>query len=254
MIKSSKVKLVGEYFASLLRYTSVVRWLVNASGFGTQLSISESAKIQRNVSLKGDISIADEATIRNGCNIEGEIDVGTNATLFSEVTAKGTIQIGRSTNVGERTSIIGDVTLGKYCGIGPEVLFQAENHLTNRPSQQVGFYKDYFEKSLPHLSKGGIDIGHDVWVGHRATILPGVNVGHGAIIGANSVVTHDVEPYAVVAGVPAERKKWRFEDSKRTELLNISWWDWEDEKIKRNEDFFSSDLRECEDIQALIKD
>ncbi|MGD1997614.1 MAG: CatB-related O-acetyltransferase [Candidatus Dependentiae bacterium] len=74
--------------------------------------------------------------------------------------------------------------------------------------------------------RGPTIIGHDVWVGYRAVIMPGVHIGHGAIVAAFSVVTKDVPAYAVVAGVPARFKRWRFDESTRTRLLTIRWWDW----------------------------
>jgi len=69
-------------------------------------------------------------------------------------------------------------------------------------------------------------IGNDVWIGLDATIMPGVTIGDGAIIGAKSVVTHDVEPYTVVAGNPARVVKKRFDDETMKRLLKIQWWNW----------------------------
>ena len=68
-------------------------------------------------------------------------------------------------------------------------------------------------------------IGNDVWVGYGATILRGVNIGNGAIIGAGAVVTKDVPPYAVVAGVPAKIIRFRFDDNKIDSLQKSNWWD-----------------------------
>ncbi|HET7325008.1 MAG TPA: DapH/DapD/GlmU-related protein [Halococcus sp.] len=95
-------------------------------------------------------------------------------------------------------------------------------------------------------------VGSDVWIGIRSLILSGVEVGHGAVIGGGSVVTKDVEPYEMVAGVPAERIGWRFDEDTRKELLDIAWWDWPDEKITDNKRFFNTDLRDADDITGLI--
>jgi acetyltransferase-like isoleucine patch superfamily enzyme len=71
-----------------------------------------------------------------------------------------------------------------------------------------------------------IKIGNDVWIGTRVIILSGVTIGDGAIIGAGAVVTHDVEPYSIVAGNPARHIRYRFPESVRQALLEIRWWDW----------------------------
>lgn len=83
-------------------------------------------------------------------------------------------------------------------------------------------------------NKGDIIIGNDVWIGYEAIILAGVTIGDGAIIGARAVVTKDVLPYTIVAGVPAKPIKKRFDDKTISKLLDIQWWNWSDEKIAQN--------------------
>lgn len=82
-------------------------------------------------------------------------------------------------------------------------------------------------------SKGNVVIGNDVWIGAGALILSGVTIGDGAVVAARSVVAKDVPPYGVVAGNPAQLIKMRFEQRIIDKLLQIRWWDWDDEKIKR---------------------
>ncbi|MEY3330040.1 MAG: hypothetical protein RLZZ115_2923 [Cyanobacteriota bacterium] len=77
-------------------------------------------------------------------------------------------------------------------------------------------------------------IGNDVWIGYGATIMPGINIGDGAIIGAQSVVTRDVPSYRIVGGNPAQEIRKRFENSMIEDLLNIRWWDWDIQKITRH--------------------
>jgi tetrahydrodipicolinate N-succinyltransferase len=94
-------------------------------------------------------------------------------------------------------------------------------------------------------SKGDrVRIGSDVWIGCRAIILPSVAVGDGAIIGAGAVVTHDVPPYAVVAGVPAKIVRFRFDKVQIEKLLKIAWWNWSERKIVENLDYFYGDVNE----------
>ena len=88
------------------------------------------------------------------------------------------------------------------------------------------------EGDLPF--KGDTHIGHDVWIGYDATIMPGITVGHGAIIASKSVVTKDVPAYGVVGGNPAELIKLRFEQDIIKQLVDIAWWDWTAEKITAN--------------------
>ncbi len=87
---------------------------------------------------------------------------------------------------------------------------------------------------LPYASrsKGDVVIGHDVWVATDALILSGVTIGNGAVVAARSVVTKDVPPYAIVAGVPARVVKYRFDPGTIAALQSIAWWDWPIERIR----------------------
>ncbi len=83
-------------------------------------------------------------------------------------------------------------------------------------------------------NRGDTLVGNDVWIGMNAVIMPGVKIGDGAIIGANSVVTKDIEPYTIVAGNPAKQVKERFDEHTIKTLLDIKWWDWDIQKIEDN--------------------
>lgn len=87
-------------------------------------------------------------------------------------------------------------------------------------------------------NKLSIEIGSDVWIGDNVSVLPNIKIGHGAIIGTGSVVTKDVEPYTIVGGVPAKFIKDRFTEASKKILLTSEWWNWDDETIKANKDFF----------------
>ena len=112
------------------------------------------------------------------------------------------------------------------------------NHLTDAISSYPfaifgGDWKDAMDgKSYP--SKGDTVIGNDVWIGYKATILPGVQIGDGAIIASNATVTKNVEPYAIVGGNPARLIRKRFSETEIEKLLKLSWWDWPIEKITKN--------------------
>ena len=94
-------------------------------------------------------------------------------------------------------------------------------------------------------------IGNDVWIGCNATILRGVKVGDGAVIGANSLVNRDVPPYAIVGGVPARIIRYRFDERVVEQLLRIRWWDWSDEKIRAHIALFQQDNISVEELEEL---
>lgn len=128
------------------------------------------------------------------------------------------------------------LSIGRFCSIasGATFLLNGGNHLTDTVSTYpFGVVGRGWEEALPETwpSRGDTMVGHDVWIGYRATLLPGVKVGHGAVIGAMSVVTENVPPYAIVAGNPARVVRRRHTESGIERLLAIAWWDWPIERI-----------------------
>ena len=83
-----------------------------------------------------------------------------------------------------------------------------------------------------------MEIGNDVWIGANAIILPGVKICDGVVVAAGAVVTHDIEPYAIVGGIPAKLIKKRFDDEMIKKLLKIAWWEWTPEEIEDKLEFF----------------
>ncbi|WMB71644.1 Vat family streptogramin A O-acetyltransferase [Shewanella oncorhynchi] len=145
-------------------------------------------------------------------------------------------------NVLYHFDFIGDkLNIGKFCAIAKDVKF-----IMNGANHQVSGFSTYpfyifgngWEKAAPKPEdlpfKGDTCIGNDVWIGYNATIMPGVKIGHGAIVASQSVVTKDVPPYAVVGGNPATVIKLRFEQTVIDELVAIAWWDWPIEKITQH--------------------
>lgn len=133
---------------------------------------------------------------------------------------------------------IGDkLIIGKFCQIasGVNFIMNGANHQMNAASTYP-FYIMGWEQGTPSHEdlplKGDTVVGNDVWIGQNATILPGVHIGDGAIIGLNSVVSKDVEPYTVVAGNPARFIRKRFDDELIGLLQRLRWWDKSVEEIQ----------------------
>jgi virginiamycin A acetyltransferase len=134
------------------------------------------------------------------------------------------------------------IHLGKYNSVGRDCNFFL--HANHRPdwittsSQLWGLVTPEIAQmhmDMGHPScKGNIIIENDVWIGAQSTIMSGVKISNGSIIAANSVVTKDVPPYAIVAGNPAVIVKYRFTEEQIDSLLKISWWNWDEQKIKDN--------------------
>ena len=121
--------------------------------------------------------------------------------------------------------------IGKFCQIaaGVEFIMNGANHKMDGASTFPFYIFEGFEQDVPPLSvmphKGDTVVGNDVWIGQNAVILPGVQIGDGAIIGANSVVGSGVEPYTIVAGNPAKLIRKRFDDELIALLQAFKWWD-----------------------------
>jgi virginiamycin A acetyltransferase len=130
--------------------------------------------------------------------------------------------------------------IGKFCMIASDVTFimNGANHLSEAITSYPfaifgGDWQNAMEgKSYPN--KGNTTIGNDVWIGYGATIMPGLQIGDGAIIATKAIVTKDVEPYTIVGGNPAKLIRKRFPETTIGQLLELRWWDWPIEKITRN--------------------
>jgi acetyltransferase-like isoleucine patch superfamily enzyme len=123
-----------------------------------------------------------------------------NCLLFAK---SGTIRIGTNTAVGKNTDILceeEEIAIGSCVRIAADVFISTANHIFAKPEIPIMYQG---------LSQKGVAIGDDVWIGRKAIVLPGVQIGKGAVIGAGAVVTRDVPPYSVAVGVPAKVIKSR---------------------------------------------
>ena len=152
---------------------------------------------------------------------------------------------------------LGDkLIIGKFCQIasGIKIIMNGANHrmnsVTTYPFNIMGGGWEQFTPALEDLPlKGDTVVGNDVWIGQNVTVMPGVNIGDGAIIAANSVVTKDIPAYCVAGGNPCKIIKKRFDDELISYLQEIKWWDWSPEKIFANlEALCSGDLEQIRNI------
>ena len=144
--------------------------------------------------------------------------------------------IGNYTYISEK-SVINNVVIGKFCSIGTNFMAGRGVHPTNSVSTHPMFYSTANQNGMT-LSKDDkikeflpITIGNDVFIGMNVTVLDSVKIGDGAIIGAGAVVSKDIPPYAIAVGNPIKVIKYRFDDEVITKLLQIKWWNFDDENL-----------------------
>lgn len=162
------------------------------------------------------------------------------------------------------TSVFSKVYIGKYCAIGANLKIITLNHDYNYPAIQGTFYKKNFNICHPgeintpptiERTKGNVIIGNDVWIGDDVIILSGLKIGDGCCIGAGSIVTKSLEPYTICAGIPCKKIKYRYKPDMINFLIILKWWNWDNEKIKKNLNFFNTNLNKVDVtcIKNIIK-
>jgi acetyltransferase-like isoleucine patch superfamily enzyme len=183
-----------------------------------------------------------------GVSLHGVLRLNAGARIFKS-TIRGPLFLNKNTQLGPEMSIgkysgmnedcfAARGAIGAFCAIGARTAINPFNHPTDWLSihefqyhphayDWVDEYKDL--ERLPRTPDmfARVQIGNDVWTGHNVNVLPGVTVGDGAVIAAGAVVTKNVPPYAIVAGVPATIKKYRFPPEAIERLLRLRWWELE---------------------------
>ena len=166
----------------------ILYYFLNTIEKTDQVTLSGFSRGWSNVTFEG------KNAVPEGCNFSGKI------------------KIGYATTLGYRNLLGGTISIGKYCQLGVDVALHATNHPISYMTTYIN--KNLFDGELKSLKQENvIAIGHDVWLGHGVIIVGNVTVGNGAIIAAGSVITKDVEPYAIVAGVPAKENRKRVSDT-----------------------------------------
>ena len=152
-------------------------------------------------------------------------------------------QVGPDAVVGKyfgmnESCFVARATIGAYCSFGARTSINPFNHPIDWLSiNEFQYHPNSFDwvpeyRELQRLERTPdmfqhVTVGNDVWSGHNVNVMPGVNVGDGAVLAAGAVVTKDVPPYAVVAGVPATVRRYRFQEKTIERLLRLKWWDLE---------------------------
>ncbi|CAH7484674.1 conserved hypothetical protein [Vibrio chagasii] len=194
---------------------SLIFWKVQSYKYGLHI---ESNGIDRRAKLHG------RNIIRKGVSISGNVEIG----KYSYVSGPNTT--------------INSAEIGRFCSIAMGVKIGLDEHdyslVSTHPFLYSKKFGDFVKKNGSKQKKIRPVIGNDVWIGANAVINRGVTISNGAVIAAGSIVTKDVPPYSIVAGIPATIISKRFDDDVIQELANIDWCEWSDEKIKNSLDSF----------------
>jgi len=160
------------------------------------------------------------------------------------------VEIGRGSRIAhseigdysycDRYADIANATVGKFSNIASFVRIGATDHPMDRASLHHFQYRadDYWEDAaadadwFAHRRSRRAAIGHDTWIGHGAMVMPEVRLGHGAVVAAGAVVTRDVAPYTVVAGVPARPLRARLAPDVAARMIALAWWDWDHARLR----------------------
>ena len=203
---------------------------------GTKMHVGKNVKISKFCSFSGDIHLGDYSKCGPRCRLHGKVRIGMGTILVENIRIEGA----------------GGVKIGNYCAIGPDLRVFTTNHDYRYAANQLWVYNLV---GLPHrkYSKGPVEIGNDVWIGERVIILSGVKIGDGAIIGAGSVVTKDVEPFSIVAGVPAKHIKYRFPREVREKLLEFKWWEKKPHELVKLKELFEEEITDVKKVENLLK-
>lgn len=214
--------------------------------------VSENVKVYKNAIIRNSrlerfTFVSDDAKV-DGSKLDIYARVGRFNHLYY-------VKMGKHTYTGQNTVIM-KTNIGNFTSISWNVTIGGGEHNYKKLTNHCFLYNNYDElnegKEYYNRFMKKTEIGNDVWIGAGSIILRGVTISDGAVVGAGSVVTKDVPPYAIVAGNPARIIKYRFTEEIINELLKIKWWDWTDKKIKNNISIFNEEVN-LEKLKGIKK-
>ena len=226
---------------------------IDATAVVENLTLGENVQIWKNAFVKkcelGDYAKINDFSRMENCRLGKHTDIQRYAMCYYAY-------LDDYTYTG-RNFVAWHCKIGKFCSISWNVSIGGANHDYNRISQHAFLYAKQF--GLMGENEPGYDrfeddciIGNDVWIGCNAVICRGVHIGDGAVIAAGSVVTRDVEPYTIVAGIPAKKIKNRCPQALAKRLMETAWWNLTNEVIKDNFQLFNKSI--SEESVAMIED
>lgn len=182
--------------------------------------------------------------VSSKCNFE----VVNEGCKVSDSMCYGDIYLGRFTSITGPGTVIKSLSekihIGSFSSIGQNVCIIDFNHSYEKISSSFMnsmVFNQEFTRDI--VTKGPVVIEEDVWIGSNAVILPGVCIGRGSVVGAGSVVTAHIPRYSIAVGNPARVIAKRFDDKKIELLEELKWWEWDIEKIKRNQYLFVLNIK-----------
>lgn len=159
----------------------------------------------------------------------------------------GRLSYGRPALEWRKGDFAVSLRIGSFCSIADGVRIfvgqQGRHPVDYVSSFPIGMVYGPAQQQVPSQQHAGdlsVCIGNDVWLGRDCTVLAGVHIGDGAVVGNGALVTRNVAPYAIVGGVPARLIRYRFSESIIAKLLRLRWWEWNDAALRRHRDFFST--------------